>query len=132
MNIKVKELFKVTRIPVIFGSLCCLSPLILVAFGLSTVAFASSLADVLYGQYKWIFRGVGIILLLASIGIYFWKQKGICTIDEVKKHRQEIINKTILFLIAGVIGYIFFLYVIVHYGGVFLGIWEDYGVGGKY
>jgi len=95
-------------------------------FGLSTVAFASSLADILYGQYKWIFRSAGLLLLIGSIATYFWKQRGICTIDEVKKHRQEIINKTLLFLIAGVLGYVFFLYVVVHYGGVLLGVWSDY------
>ncbi|PCI29423.1 hypothetical protein COB55_02325 [Candidatus Wolfebacteria bacterium] len=121
-----KEVFKVSAIPVAFASLCCLSPLILVAFGLSTAAFAGSLADTLYGDYKWVFRIAGLLFLAISITLYFRRQKGICTLDDVKKHRQEIINKTILFLIAGVLGYLFFLYVVVHYGGVFFGIWEDY------
>lgn len=123
---KIKELLKVSGFPVVFASLCCLTPLVLVLFGLSTVAFASSLADVLYGQYKWVFRTIGFILLTISIIIYFRKQKGICTIDEAKKRRREIINTTLVFIIAGIVGYIFFLYVVVHYGGVFLGIWEDY------
>jgi len=121
-----KELLKVTGIPVIFASLCCLSPLILVFFGLATVSFASSLADVLYGDYKWAFRGVGLVLLIASAVFYFRRKKGICTLDEVKKRRQEIINTVLLFFIAGVAGYAFFLYVVVHYAGVFLGIWADY------
>ena len=123
---KIKELIKVARLPVVFASLCCLSPLVLVLFGLSTVAFASSLADTLYGDYKWIFRALGLILLLISVIVYFRKQKGICTIDQAKKRKREIINTTLLVLITGVLGYIFFLYVVVHYGGVFLGIWEDY------
>lgn len=123
---RIKEIFKVSSIPVIFASLCCLSPLVLVLFGLSTVAFAGSLADVLYGEYKWIFRSVGLLLLAISIIYYFRTQKGICTLDEAKKRRQEIINKTIIFLIAGVLGYMFFLYVVVHYAGVFLDIWPDY------
>lgn len=123
---KLKELLKVSRLPVLVASLCCLSPLVLVMFGLSTVAFASSLGDLLYGQYRWVFRLIGLILLSISIIMYFRKQKGICTIDEAKKRRQEIINTTLIFLITGIIGYVFFLYVVVHYGGVFLGIWEDY------
>lgn len=123
---KIKELLKVTGLPVVIASLCCLSPLILIFFGLATVSFAGSLADVLYGQYKWIFRSVGLILLLVSMFMYFRKQKGICTLDEAKKRRQEIINKSLLFLIVGVIGYIFFLYVVVHYAGVFLDVWADY------
>lgn len=123
---KIKELLKVTGLPVVVASLCCLSPLILLTFGFATVSFAGSLSDVLYGQYKWIFRIGGLLLLLISIFMYFRRQKGICTLDEAKKHRQEIINKSLLFLIVGILGYIFFLYVVVHYLGVFSGVWEDY------
>lgn len=126
MGMKLKELFRVTGLPVVIASLCCLSPLIFVFFGLATVSFAGSLTDVLYGDFRWIFRAVGLVLLSVSIVIYFRRQKGICTIDDVKKHRREIINKTLLFLIVGVLGYIFFLYVVVHYAGVFSGVWEDY------
>jgi TctA family transporter len=126
VNMRFKEILKVTGLPVLFASLCCLSPLILVLFGLATASFASSLADVLYGEYKWVFRAVGLLLLLTSAIIYFRTQKGICTIDEAKKRRREIINSLLLFSIAGVLGYVFFLYVIVHYAGVFLGIWADY------
>jgi len=124
--VKLKELFKVTGLPVVAASLCCLTPLVLVFFGLATVSFASSLSDFLYGQHKWIFRSVGLVLLLISVVIYFRTQKGICTIDEIKKRRQEIVNITLLFLIASVLGYIFFLYVVVHYAGVFFNIWENY------
>ncbi|PCI89725.1 hypothetical protein COB18_02870 [Candidatus Kaiserbacteria bacterium] len=126
MNKKWKEIFKVTGIPVLFASLCCLSPLILVVFGLATVSFASSLADIFYLEYKWYFRAAGLVFLLGSLVLYFRRSKGICTIDEAKKRRQEIINKTLLFLITGIFGYIFFLYVIVHYIGVLLGVWPDY------
>lgn len=124
---KFKEVLKVTGLPVIFASLCCLSPLILVMLGLSTVSFASSLADTFYGEYKWVFRGVGLLFLILTLIMYFRRQKGICTLDEAKKRRQEIINTVLVSLIAGVIGYVFFLYVVVHYAGVFLNIWADYG-----
>jgi len=123
---KLKELFKVTGLPVLFASLCCLSPLILVLMGLTTVSFASSLADVFYGDYKWAFRLVGLLLLGITTVVYLRRKKGICTLDEAKKRRQEIINAVLLFLIVGIIGYVFFLYVIVHYAGVFLGLWADY------
>lgn len=119
-----KELLKLTGLPVLGASLCCLSPLILVAFGLSTVSFASSLADTLYGDYRWAFRIVGLILLVWSLVLYFRRQKGICTIDEAKKRRQEIVNVTLLALIAAVLGYVVFLYVVVHYAGLPFGIWE--------
>jgi hypothetical protein len=51
-------------------------------------------------------------------------QKNICTLDEAKKRRNEIINIAAASLIAAVLGYLFFLYVIVHYAGAWLSIWE--------
>jgi len=123
MKMKFKELLKITGLPVLFASLCCLSPLILVLLGLSTVSFASSLADTFYGDYKWAFRAVGLILLAITTILYLRKQKGICTIDEAKKRRQEIINTVLIVLITGVLAYMFFLYVVVHYAGVFFGLW---------
>jgi len=123
---RIKDLLKITGLPVIFASLCCLSPLILVLLGLSTVSFASSLSDTLYGEYKWVFRAVGLILIIATTVIYLRRKKGICTIDDVKRHRREVINTILLVLVTGVIGYVFFLYVVVHFAGVPLGIWENY------
>lgn len=121
---KFKDALKISSIPVVIASLCCLSPVILVLLGVSTVSFASSLADTLYGEYKWVFRAVGIIALLGSLLFYLRRKKGICTIDEAKKRRNEIINYVALTLIVGVAGYFFFLYVVVHYAGVFLSLWE--------
>ncbi len=118
-----RDALKISSLPVIFASLCCLSPVILVLLGLSTVSFASSLADTLYGDYKWYFRGVGLIALAVAIVYYLRRAKGICTIDEVKKRRNEIINIVAISLIASVLGYLFFLYVVVHYVGVFLDLW---------
>ncbi len=121
---KIKEIFKISSIPVVVASLCCLSPVIFVLLGVSTVSFASSLADTLYGEYKWVFRGIGLLALLLSLFSYLKRSKGICTIDEAIKRRNEIVNYTALTLIVGVLGYLFFLYVVVHYIGVFLLLWE--------
>lgn len=120
---KIKEILKITSIPVFLASLCCLSPIILVLLGVSTISFAGSLTDVLYGQYKWIFRILGILALFGSLAFYLYRKKGVCTIDEVKKRRNEIINYVALSLVVGVLGYMFFLYVVVHYIGVWLKIW---------
>ncbi len=118
-----KELFKITWFPVLIASLCCFAPVILVLFGFSTVAFAASLSDILYGQYKWWFRLVGLLLLTASFAIYLRRSKGICALDQVKQRRNEIINLALLVLITGVIGYILWLYVGVEFIGLWLGIW---------
>jgi peptide methionine sulfoxide reductase msrA/msrB len=124
---KFKEILKISSLPVIVASLCCLSPVILVLLGIGTVSFASTLADTLYGDYKWVFRVIGLIALVVALIFYFRRQKGICTIDEAKKRRNEIINITAVSVIVAVVGYIFFLYVVVHYVGVGLNIWKDYG-----
>lgn len=121
---RIREFFKISAVPVLIASLCCLSPVILVAFGISTVAFGASLADTFYGTYKWAFRAAGLIALVVALVFYFRRTVGICTLDEAIKRRNEIINKTALALIAGVVGYIFFLYVVVHYLGVWLAIWD--------
>jgi hypothetical protein len=123
-KINVGELTKLSALPVVAASLCCLSPLILVMLGLSTVSFASSLADTLYGEYKWVFRGVGLVLLGISLVLYFRRQRNICTLDEAKKRRNEILNTVLLTFTAGVVGYIVLLYVVVHYAGVWYSIWE--------
>jgi len=121
---KVKELLKVTGLPVAFASLCCLSPLILVMFGLGTTAFAASLADTLYYGYAWAFRIAGLLLLTISLFFYLRRAKGICSVDDVIKRRNEVINIVAITLITAVIGYVLFLYVGVHYVGVWYNIWQ--------
>ena len=123
MKEKIKDVLKISSIPVVLASLCCLSPVILVLIGVSTASFASSLADTLYGDYKWLFRSVGLFALLGALTFYLRRTKGICTIDEAKRRRNEVLNYLALTLIAGVLGYLFFLYVVVHYTGVFLNLW---------
>lgn len=120
----IKAVFKISSLPVVVASLGCLSPVILVLLGVSTISFASSLADTFYGEYKWYFRLAGLVCLLGVLFFYFYRSKGICTIDEAVRRRNEIINLVALTLIAGVVGYISFLYVVVHYTGVFLNLWD--------
>lgn len=119
-----REAFKISAIPVVIASLCCLSPIVIVLAGLGTATFASSLADTLYGDYKWYFRAAGLALLSIATIIYLRRTKGICTIDDVVRRRNEIINIVALTLAIGIAGYFFFLYVVVHYWGVFLGLWN--------
>lgn len=119
---KFKELLKLASPAVVVASLCCLSPVILVLLGLSSVTFAASLADTFYGDYKWAFRAVGLALLLTSLFFHF-RGKGICTLDQAKRKRREIINTILLALIIGVASYLFFLYVVVHYIGVWMNLW---------
>lgn len=119
---RLRDLLTVISAPVTVASLCCLSPIILVLSGLGTVTLAGSLADILYGDYKWAFRVMGLIALIVALVLYF-RRKGVCTLSAVTRHRNEILNTILVTLIAGILGYIFFLYVVVHYIGVWLTIW---------
>src|SRR3989338_8004557 len=119
-----KDILKISGLPVLVATLCCLSPVIIVLAGLGSVAFASSLADTIYGDYKWYFRVAGLLLLTASMVFYLRRTKGICTIDEAVKRRNEVINIVILSLVAGILGYILVLYWVVHYIGAFMGLWS--------
>ena len=120
--VKIKEVLKISSFPVIGASLCCLTPVIFVLLGLSGVAFASSLSDTLYGQYRWLFRAAGLILLGVSLLIYF-RGKGICTLDQIKRQRRKVINTALIVLVSAIFLYIFFLYVLVEIIGKWLGIW---------
>lgn len=114
---------KVIPIGAFVGGLCCFAPIVLVLFGLSTVSFAASLADTFYGTYRWIFRGIGLLFLFASLFWYFYKVKNVCTINKFKRERNRIINFILITLILGVIVYILWLYVFVEIIGKVLGIW---------
>ena len=122
-KMKWRDLLNLTGVPVFIAGLCCFSPLALVALGLSSTVFAADLADLLYGGWKWAFRTIGFLFLVGFLVIFF-RRKGICTLNTARRRRNEIINTILIALIVGVVGYIVWLYVIVHYAGVWLGIWQ--------
>ena len=124
MKTSIKSILKITGIPVVVASLCCLTPVIIVLFGLGSVSLAASLADTLYGDYKWAFRIVGLALLTLSLIWYLRREKGICTLDEAKRRRNEIFNIAAIVLAIGVVGYFIWLYVVVEYAGKWLNIWS--------
>lgn len=122
-NMNIREILKITGLPIVFASLCCLSPIIVLLLGLSSVSFASTLADTLYGEYKWVFRSIGLLMLAGALIIHFRRQ-GVCTLDQAKRERSRIVNTVIIALATGITLYIIFLYVVVHYAGVWLHIWK--------
>jgi len=124
MKTSIKSILKITGIPVLVASLYCLTPVIIVLFGLGSVSIATSLADTLYGTYAWAFRIAGLVLLALSIIWYLQREKGICTIDEAKRRRNEVLNVVSVVLTAGVVGYFVWLYVVVEYAGKWLSIWN--------
>jgi hypothetical protein len=117
-----KKLIAIISSSVAFASLCCLSSVVIVALGLGSVSFSASLADTFYWEYKWYFRAFGLLCLAIGL-IWYFRSEGICTLDHAKRERQKIINTLLIALFTGVVGYFFFLYVVVHYIGAWQGIW---------
>ena len=105
------------------GGLCCFTPIVLVLLGLSTVSYAASLSNFLYGTHKWAFRGVALLFLFSAVFWYLYKKEKICTIKKLKRERTKVINFILIALILGILAYVIWLYVFVEIIGLFLGIW---------
>lgn len=108
----------------IVAGLCCFSPVVIVLFGFGSVAFAGSLADTLYGEYRWYFRAAGILLIFAAFAYWYFKASRNCTLDEKRRLRQKYLNSFLISTTLFVLFYTIWLYGIVEIIGVNLGIWE--------
>ncbi len=128
-----KDLGIIAGISAFIAGLCCFAPVVLALLGLGLgllgisfapgeAAFASNLAAILYGQYKWLFRSAGLLALLVGLVLSF-RRRGICTLDDAKRSRTKIINLTLLALLSGIVLYLFWLYVVVEWLGIGLGLW---------
>lgn len=104
----VKELFKITWFPVFASLLCCVSPILIAVLGIGSVSLAYSYSNILYGEYKWVFRIAGLVLLAVALWSYFRRQKNICTLDQARRRKNEIINASLIALITFIIGYFLF------------------------
>ncbi|MFQ5899907.1 MAG: hypothetical protein ACE5JN_16915 [Candidatus Methylomirabilia bacterium] len=81
------------------GISCCVSPVVLVLLGLSSVSFAISLADTLYYDYGWYFRGPAI--LLASIGVIrILQQRKSCHLRGVRAQWKLLVTVILAMVIV--------------------------------
>lgn len=113
---------RLTALPIFIASLCCLVPVTLVALGLSSVTFAASLTSVLDGKYRWLFILAGLLSLCVSVFAYLRRQN-ICTLDQAKRRKKEVINILAIIFITTALGYVLFFYLIVDGLGHWLKIW---------
>jgi len=87
------------------GILCCISPVILVLLGLSTVTAAIAMGNNLFYNYKLYFIGASVIFLVIALALYL-KQKKQCSISGVRKN----LNLIILSVFIAILTYTFFYY----------------------
>ena len=112
-----KSLVKLVSTSTIIASMCCLPSVVLVLFGLASVSSAAALSNTLYwggDGYAW-FRptmlAIASISVIVGLIIYF-RNRGICTFDEVKRQRRKVINTSLLIIIVAYVSYLLFNYVI--------------------
>ncbi len=110
------------------AGLCCMAPIVIVLFGLATVAAANDLGNKLYGDYKWEFRLAALAFLIAGLVVYF-RRRGVCTLDQARRERTRILNVGLLALFTASALYVFWNYVVLHYWGIAAGLpwaqWDE-------
>ncbi len=110
----------------VIAGLCCLTPIVLVMLGLATVSVAADLGNVLYGEYRWVFRGTALAFLAVGLLFYF-RKRGICTLDQARHQRHRILNVSLVVLTAASGIYLFWTYIVLHYWGIAAGLpWAQY------
>lgn len=121
-----KGVLAISALAGLIGGLCCFTPIVLVMLGLASISVAADLGNVLYGEYKWIFRIAALIFLGLALVIYF-RRRGICTLDQARRERNRIINTALVVVVASIGVYIFWTYIAVHYWGIAVGLpWAQY------
>ena len=127
----VKSLWKWISGSAFLASLCCFPSVVLVLFGLASVSSAAALSNDLYWGTNgmWWFRPLlmtaSAFFVILGLVLYF-RNDGICSLDEVKRQRKRIINTSLLVLSFSVVAYVLFNFVILTEIGVALNLpWES-------
>ena len=126
-----KGLWKWISSSAIVASMCCLPSVVMVMFGLASVSTAAALSDTLYWGKDgyWWFRPTMYALagILATMGLVsYFRNQGVCTLDDVKRERQKVINTSLLVLTITIVGYLIFNYVVLEILGIAVGLpWEE-------
>lgn len=126
-----KGLWKWISSSAIVASMCCLPSVVMVMFGLASVSTAAALSDTLYWGKDgyWWFRPAMLIIagILVSAGLVsYFRNQGVCTLDDVKRERRKVINTSLLAFTIAILAYLFFNYVVLEILGIAVGLpWED-------
>ena len=126
----VKDLWKVIAGSTLIASMCCLPSVVLVMLGIATVSTGAALSDTLYwGEdgYGW-FRPLMGLIAAVSVGVgltLYFRNQGICTLDQAKQERRKVVNTSLLVLSITYVCYLLFNYVILTELGIQFGLpWE--------
>ena len=77
------------------GIACCVSPVVLVLLGLSSVSFAISLGNTLYYEYGWYFRGAALLLAAGGV-VAILRRRRSCTLRGARAQWRLLISVVLL------------------------------------
>ncbi len=121
-----KALWKWISSSALLASMCCFPSVVLVMFGLASVSTAAALSDTLYwGPFRyWLYLATAIFLTYGLVR--YFRADGICTLDDVKRERQKVINTSLLVVTTTIVVYLIWNYVILEILGIWVGLpWEE-------
>ena len=113
----VKSLWKWIGGSAFLASMCCIPSVVLVLFGLASVSSAAGFRPAL--------SVLSLVLIALGLVLYF-RNDGICTLDEVRRQRKRIVNTSVVALTLAVLVYVVFNFIILTEIGVALDLpWES-------
>lgn len=121
-----KGLWKWISSSAVLASMCCLPSVVLVMFGLASVSTAAALSNDLYwSSFRyWLYLATAIFLAYGLVR--YFRADGICTLDDVKRERQKVINTSLLVITTTIVVYLIWNYVILEIVGIWVGLpWEE-------
>ena len=127
----VKSLWKWIGGSAFLASMCCFPSVVLVMFGLASVSSAAALSNDLYwgtngmGWFRPTLLALSVVLLGIGVVMYF-RRDGICTLDDVKRHRNRVISTSLLTFTVATLLYLVFNYVVLTEVGIAVELpWES-------
>ena len=122
-----RPLSRIVALSAVTASLCCLPSVIWVMLaGSSAIVAADQLSNDLY--YSWVRYALYMISLsMLSYGlVVYFRNRGVCTLDDVKRERRRVVNTSIAVFTAAIISYLIWNFVILEFVGIAIGLpWED-------
>jgi hypothetical protein len=94
-----------------FGSLCCTTPILIVALGLGSIGFALG-----FTKYRPFFIILGIIFLTFAMYRFIKKKEGVCNRRTIKENLSTIV----IAIIVAVIIWALLIYVVAPFLGRFV------------
>ncbi|TAJ97510.1 hypothetical protein EPO44_12450 [bacterium] len=81
------------------GMLCCVTPAVLVLFGLTTATAAVSLATRWYAEYAWYLRATALLLAIAGVVLYL-RRRNACSLRGARANLSLIVTTFVVGVFA--------------------------------